>query len=74
MYLDFISDLNVKTNQEILDVCCGNGSNCKALRDEGLQAFGSNVEFKDGAFIANLVEQKIVKKSDGEQLREKILV
>lgn len=62
MYLDFISDLNVKSNQEILDFGCGNGSYVKELRDAGMQAFGSDVEFKDGAFIAKLVEQNIVKK------------
>ena len=63
MYLDIIGDLKITNDHLFLDVGCGDGSTVKDLRDRGIKAFGSDVEFKDGPFIADLVAQKIVKKN-----------
>ena len=62
MYLQILSSLNVKNDQQILDVGCGDGSTVKELRQQGVQAFGCDVEFKDGPYIADLISNKLVKK------------
>lgn len=53
---------NVKNNQEILDVGCGDGRAVKELRKRGIKAFGCDIQFKDGPYLADLVSNKLVRK------------
>lgn len=49
-------------NASLLDVGCGNGNNVKCLKDIGYDCFGCDVEFKDGAFVDDLVAKKHLQK------------
>ena len=47
---------------KILDVGCGNGDFVSLMRQNGYEAFGIDIEFKDGKHISTLLNQGIVKK------------
>ena len=55
---------------KILDVGCGNGDLVSLMRQNGYDAFGIDIEFKDGKHISTLLNQGIIKKVEiGDKTR-----
>ena len=55
---------------KILDVGCGNGDLVSLMRQNNYDAFGIDIEFKDGKHISTLLDQGIIKKVEiGDKTR-----
>lgn len=68
--VDRLIDDKQKPDATLLDVGCGNGNNVQSLRESGYDCFGCDVEFKEGAFVADLIASHHIEKistSSGER-------
>lgn len=60
--LEWIHALNISKKERLLDIGCGNGETVNLLRMQGYQAFGIDVEFKNGKHTNELIEKGYIKK------------
>lgn len=60
--LDAMSSLNArKIVHTALDIGCGNGNSVQRLRDHGYDAYGTDVEFKPGPYVEELVRNGVLR-------------
>ena len=57
-----LNENNCNNEAKILDVGCGNGDLVSLMRQNDYDAFGIDIEFKDGKHISPLLHQGIIKK------------
>lgn len=59
--IEWINSLKISKKEKLLDIGCGNGDTVKLLRMEGYQAFGIDVEFKQGEHTNELMQKGYIK-------------
>jgi ubiquinone/menaquinone biosynthesis C-methylase UbiE len=69
--LGIIKDMGYQLNDTsvVMDLGCGDGNLVNAYRNNGLQAFGCDFQFKEGPNVAALREQGIIREIDTTNYR-----
>jgi len=58
----FLKQLLDKKNISLLDIGCGSGDIVYAFRKSGFQAYGTDIEFKEGAHTKELEQEGVIRK------------
>jgi SAM-dependent methyltransferase len=59
-----LNECGINKRAKLLDVGCGNGDLVNFMREEDYDAFGIDIEFKEGEYKETLISQELIKKID----------